>query len=188
MLREKLNKYHIILASGSPRRQHFFRELNLEFAIEVRTVEEVYPPSLKGAEITDYLAQLKASVFVDLKASDLLITSDTIVWKDGRPLEKPLDRNHAIRMLKDLSGEMHEVFTSVCFTTKHFQETINDRTKVWFRKLNQDEIEYYVDTYKPFDKAGSYGIQDWLGYVGIEKLKVVFSTSWDFPPGLFIKR
>lgn len=187
MLREKLKGHRIILASGSPRRQNFFRELDIDFHIEVREIEEVYPPHLKEAEITDYLAELKASAFKDLQADDILITSDTIVWKDQRAIGKPKDRKEAIAMLQDLSGQMHEVFTSVCFTGANFQITKHDSTKVWFKDLTLEEIEYYLDTYQPYDKAGSYGIQDWLGYIGIERLEGCFFNVMGLPTRLVYK-
>jgi septum formation protein len=171
MLREKLKNHNIILASGSPRRQAFFKELNLDFTIQVKTVDETYPSNLKRSEITDYLSQLKASIFVDLDENDILITSDTIVWKDEKALGKPKDFGEAKEMLQNLSGQMHEVITSVCFTSKEFQKTVNDVTKVWFKKLSDEEIDFYIENYKPFDKAGSYGIQEWIGYIGIEKIE-----------------
>lgn len=182
MLKEKLNDYNLILASGSPRRQDFFTKLDLDFTIDVREVEEVFDTSLKAAEITDYLSQLKASAFVnDISEKDIIVTSDTIVWKDGKAIGKPKDEEDAKRMIKDLSNNMHEVFTSVTFTTAKGQTTVNDRTKVWFKKLTDAEINFYVDTYKPFDKAGSYGIQDWIGYIGIEKIEGCFFNVMGLP-------
>jgi septum formation protein len=115
MLKEILKDYSVILASGSPRRQDFFKELEMNFSIEVREIEETFPQHLMGSEITDYLAQLKASAFDDLSDNDIIITSDTIVWKDDKAIGKPKDFNDARGMLKNLSGEMHEVITSVCF-------------------------------------------------------------------------
>jgi nucleoside triphosphate pyrophosphatase len=187
MLKEKLKNHNLILASGSPRRQYFFKELDLDFTVDVRPVDEVYNPSLKEAEITDYLAQLKASVFKDLQENDILVTSDTIVWKDGKPLEKAKDEAEAKAMLRDLSGDMHKVFTSVCFTGKDFQKTVNDCTKVWFKELTEEEIAYYVTTCKPFDKAGSYGVQEWLGYIGIEKLEGSYFNVMGLPTRLVYK-
>ncbi len=187
MLKEQLSDYNVILASGSPRRQHFFRELDIDFTIDVRQVDEVYPPYLKAGEITDYLAELKAGAFTNLSEKDILITSDTIVWKDERAIEKPRDYDHAVEMLQTLSGAMHEVYTSVCFTGKDFQKTVNDCTKVWFRDLNKEEIVYYLDRHKPFDKAGSYGIQDWLGYVGIERLEGCYFNVMGLPTRLVYK-
>ena len=187
MLKEKLKDFNIILASGSPRRHHFFNELGIDYTIDVRAVDEIFPQTLQGAEITDYLARLKASAFNDLKPNDLLITADTIVWKSGRAINKPEDRQHAIGMLQELSGNRHEVFTSVGFTGKDFQIVVNDRTSVWFRDLSLEEIEFYLDTCQPFDKAGSYGIQDWLGYIGIERLEGCFFNVMGLPTRLVYK-
>ncbi|MDC1327041.1 MAG: Maf family nucleotide pyrophosphatase [Flavobacteriales bacterium] len=188
MLKKTLHNYNIILASGSPRRQEFFRLLDLDFTIDVREVEEVYSAeTLKKAAITDYLAQLKASVFENLSENDILITSDTIVWKDGAAIGKPINKEDARSMLEGLSGETHEVFTSVSFTSKHFQKTINDSTKVWFKTLTEEEIEYYLTNYQPYDKAGSYGIQDWLGYIGIERIEGCFFNVMGLPTRLVYK-
>lgn len=187
MLQDKLKNYNIILASGSPRRQAFFKELDLDFTIQVKEVEEVYSSALKHSEITDYLSILKASVFNDLKENDILITSDTIVWKDEKALGKPKDIEDAKQMLRSLSGQMHEVITSVCFTSKEFQITVNDVTKVWFKTLSEEEIEYYLKNYKPFDKAGSYGIQEWIGYIGIEKIEGCYFNVMGLPTRLVYK-
>ena len=177
----------MILASGSPRRQDFFKKLDMNFVIDVREIEEVYPDHLLGAEITDYLAQLKASAFQDLTKKDILVTSDTIVWKDNQAIGKPKNEEDAKKMLQNLSGVMHEVFTSVCFTGKNFQETVNDTTKVWFKELTDSEIDYYIANYKPFDKAGSYGIQDWLGYIAIDRLEGSFFNVMGLPTRLVYK-
>lgn len=188
MLKEKLKNYTIILASGSPRRQQFFEELDIDFTINVKEVEEVYPAQIGGgANITDYLAQLKASVFTDLSERDIVITSDTIVWKDGKALGKPVDKEDATQMLQNLSGSMHEVITSVCFTNKHFQKTINDTTKVWFKTLTEEEIAYYLNTYQPYDKAGSYGVQEWIGYIGIDRLEGSYFNVMGLPTRLVYK-
>jgi septum formation protein len=187
MLRERLKDYRIILASGSPRRQHFFRELDIDFSIDVREIDEAYPTNLKGAEITNYLARLKASVFTDLSENDIVITSDTIVWLDGEAINKPADFNEAKHMLQRLSGSAHEVITSVCFTGANFQKVVNDTTKVWFRDLEDKEIEYYLKTYSPYDKAGSYGIQEWIGYVGIERLEGCYFNVMGLPTRLVYK-
>ena len=187
MLNDKLKNHNIILASGSPRRQSFFKELGLDFTIEVKEVEESYSLELKHSDITDYLAKLKASVFTDLNENDVLITSDTIVWKDEKALEKPKDLEQARTMLQSLSGEMHEVITSVCFTSKKFQKTVNDVTKVWFKTLSGEEIDYYINKYKPFDKAGGYGIQEWIGYIGVEKIEGCYFNVMGLPTRLVYK-
>ncbi|QIE58963.1 septum formation protein Maf [Rasiella rasia] len=187
MLREKLKNHTLILASGSPRRQYFFKELDLEFTIDVRAVNEVYDSQLKQAEITEYLSKLKASVFTDLKDTDILVTSDTIVWKDDKPIEKAKDELEAKAMLRNLSGSMHEVYTSVCFTGKNFQKVVSDCTKVWFKELSEEEIDYYIKTYEPYDKAGSYGVQEWLGYIAITKLEGSYFNVMGLPTRLVYK-
>lgn len=187
MLKEKLKDYHLILASGSPRRQNFFKLLDLDFSIDVRPVEEVYPPHLKGAAITDFLAQLKASVFTNLTKKDILITSDTIVWQNDHAIGKPKNATEAFAMLSELSGTYHEVYTSVCFISADFQKTVSDRTKVWFKELNEEEINYYITNFKPYDKAGSYGIQDWLGYIGVDKIEGCFFNVMGLPTRLVYK-
>lgn len=187
MIKQRLNNFNIILASGSPRRHHFFREMDIEFTIDVREISEQYPSHLKGAEITDYLAKLKASAFEDLAENELLITSDTIVWMDERAIGKPENYEDAQRMLMSLSGNMHEVMTSVCFTTTSFQKIVNDTTRVWFKPLLSEEIAYYLKTHQPFDKAGSYGIQDWLGYIGIERIEGCYFNVMGLPTRLVYK-
>ena len=171
MLASKLSNYNIILASGSPRRQNFFKELDFDFQIKVKEVEEIYPDHLKGKEITDFLADLKTKPFDgELKDNDLLITSDTIVWFEDKALGKPKDFKDAFEMLKNLSGKTHTVITSVSIKNVNFQKIFNDTTDVTFKNLSEDEINYYLENYKPYDKAGSYGIQEWIGKIGIEKI------------------
>jgi septum formation protein len=171
MLTQKLNKYNVILASGSPRRQNFLKQLNIPFTIDVRQVDEVYPKHLKAAEISDYLADLKSKAFADLKDNDLVITSDTIVWFEGKAMGKPKDAEEAFSMLKAMSGKKHQVFTSVSIKNKHFQRIFHEETTVEFDDLSDEEIWYYLETYQPYDKAGSYGIQDWIGLIGVTKLE-----------------
>lgn len=187
MLNALLKDYRLILASGSPRRHHFFNELNLDFTIDVRPVEEVYSQDLKREQITSYLAIKKTSPFTNLAVKDILITSDTIVWHNNKPLEKAKNRNHAIAMLESLSDSYHEVITSVCFTTANSQKVVTDIAKVHFDPLSAEQIAFYIDTYKPFDKAGSYGIQEWLGYVGIPKIEGSFFTVMGLPTHLVYK-
>ncbi len=172
MLRKILENHHIILASGSPRRHQFFRDLGIDFEIRLKNAEEIYPERLYGSEIPDYLAQLKAlPLKEDLKEKDILITSDTIVWHREKALGKPKDKEEAREMLKILSDTSHEVITSVCFTTTTLQKTVNAVTKVYFDVLTDEEIEYYIDHFRPFDKAGAYGIQEWIGLTGIKKIE-----------------
>ena len=187
MLRAKLKDYKIILASGSPRRQDLFKNLDIDFSIDVREVDESYPPDLKGVEITDHLARLKATAFDTINSNEIIITSDTLVWKDGIAIGKPANLVEAKKMLRNLSGEMHEVITSVCFTVKNFQKVIHDTTKVWFKTLTEGEIDYYLNAYKPLDKAGSYGVQEWIGYIGIDRLEGSYFNVMGLPTRLVYK-
>ncbi len=172
MLQEKLKDHHIILASGSPRRQQFFRDLGLDFEIRLKPIEEKFPSELRGVEITNYLAELKAAAFEgELSTGDILVTSDTIVWHGGRALEKPADPAQALQMLKELSGKTHEVITSVCFMTSEKLRTVHAITHVTFSRLEEDEIRFYIDNFRPFDKAGAYGIQEWIGLIGVEHIE-----------------
>ena len=170
MLRAKLKDYNVILASKSPRRQQFFKDLDIDFTIQLKEVEEIYPKELKGVEITDFLADLKSNAFTDLSEKDILITSDTIVWLESKALGKPKDANDAFKMLRALSGKKHEVITSISIKSKSFQKIINDITTVSFKELSDEEIIYYIKNYKPFDKAGAYGIQEWIGFIAIDNI------------------
>ena len=170
MLRKKLSKFNIILASGSQRRQRFLKELDIPFTIEIKEVNEIYPKHLKAAEITDYLADLKSKSFNNLKSNDLLITSDTIVWFEETALGKPKSKKDAFLMLKKMSGKQHYVYTSISIKSCFFQKIFNDVTVVEFEKFTDEEINYYLEKFTPYDKAGSYGIQDWIGLVGVKKI------------------
>ncbi|GAA4271906.1 Maf-like protein [Aquimarina gracilis] len=184
MLKETLKDHNIILASGSPRRQKFFKDLDLDFVIQVKEVEEVYPDHLKAEEISDYLAQLKANAFKDLKSDDILITSDTIVWHKDKALGKPKDLNEAKQMIASLSNDTHEVITSVCFKTQQQTKIVHHKTKVTFKELTKKEIEYYVNTHKPLDKAGAYGIQEWIGFIAISNIEGSYFNVMGLPTHL----
>ncbi|WP_396195027.1 Maf-like protein [Flavobacterium sp.] len=174
--------YKIILASGSPRRQQFLKDLDLDFEIRLKEVEEIYPDHLQGVEITNFLAKLKANAFEGTLAdNEILITSDTIVWFENKALGKPKDYNDAFTMLKAMSGKTHEVITSVCFKTQQKTDTLFEVTKVTFNKLTEDVIRYYLDHYKPFDKAGAYGIQEWIGLIGIAKIEGSYTNVVGLP-------
>ena len=182
MLSTKLKNYKIILASGSPRRQQFFKDLAIDFEIRLKDIAEVYPDALQGVEITNYLAELKAAAFVgELKEDELLVTSDTIVWLNNSALGKPKDYEDAFQILRSLSNQTHEVITSVCFKTTLKTDTIYDVTKVTFNPLSDEDIRYYLDHYKPFDKAGAYGIQEWIGLVGISKIEGSYTNVVGLP-------
>ena len=182
MLAENYSSIHIILASGSPRRQELLRSLGLDFEVRTRPVVEEYPNKLRHFEISDYLAQIKSIPFEqDLKENELLITSDTIVWHKGKALGKPRTNEEAHQMLQRLSADSHEVITSVCFKTTTVQKTINSITKVTFKALSDQEIDYYIQNFEPFDKAGAYGIQDWIGQIGITKIEGSYFNVMGLP-------
>jgi septum formation protein len=182
-MRHLVGNYRIVLASNSPRRRELLSGLDLEY--EVKTlpdIEESYPESLQREEIPLYLSRLKADAYRDLMLDDtLLITADTIVWLNGKVYGKPTDKADAIAMLQALSGQTHEVVTGVCITTKTRQKAFCAVTKVRFAKLELPEIEYYVEKYKPYDKAGAYGVQEWIGYVGVEYLEGSFYNVMGLP-------
>ncbi|HET8753876.1 MAG TPA: Maf-like protein [Salinimicrobium sp.] len=188
MLKEKLKDFHIILASGSPRRQQFFKELGIEFEVRLKPVEENFPSELQGSEITDYLAELKAAAFEgELNTGDILITSDTIVWHQNAALGKPSDPVQALEMIKSISGRTHKVITSVCFKTQEKTRTVNCTTRVSFSKLSEEEIKFYLDEFRPFDKAGAYGIQEWIGLIGIEYIEGSYFNVVGLPTHLVYK-
>jgi len=186
MLSEKLKNYKLILASGSPRRQQFFRDLNLEFEIRLKDVEEIYPEHLKASQVTDYLAQLKANAFA-LGENEILITSDTIVWVNEKVLGKPKNYDDAFVILQKLSGNTHEVITSVCLKSNQKTKVFNATTRVTFSELTDEMIRFYLDNYKPFDKAGAYGIQEWIGLVGIENIEGSYTNVVGLPTQKFYK-
>ena len=174
--------HKIILASGSPRRQQFLRDLQFDFEIRLKEVAEIYPDHLQGVEITNYLAQLKANAFEGtLDDQEVLLTSDTIVWFENKALGKPKDYEDAFAMLKAMSGKSHEVITSVCFKTNRKTETVFEVTKVTFRNLSDEVIHHYIENYKPFDKAGAYGIQEWIGLIGIAKIEGSYTNVVGMP-------
>ncbi len=182
MLHKKLSKYNIILASGSPRRQQFFKDLDIPFCIRLKEVKETYPKELKGSEITDFLADLKSKPFdCSLAENDLLITSDTIVWLENKAIGKPKDAEDSFKILQKLSGKKHQVITSVSIKSKNFQKIINDTTDVYFKELTDEEINYYIKNYYTFDKAGGYGIQEWIGFIGIEKIEGSYFNVMGLP-------
>lgn len=181
-LANHLSKYSIILGSQSPRRRELFAGLNLPFVVEVREVDELYPQEMGPLEVPEYLAILKAMAFKpDFKTDNLLITADTIVLIEDRILGKPLDYSHAFEMLQQLSGKKHLVVTGVCLTSMEKQVTFSDHTDVFFKALTDNEIDYYLTHYRPFDKAGSYGVQEWIGYVAIEKIEGSYFNVMGLP-------
>jgi septum formation protein len=181
MILENLKQRRIILASGSPRRQEILASIGVDFEVKLRSVDEVFSQSLQHHEISDYLARLKADQFQDLEPDHIVITGDTIVWHQNKALNKPQNRDEAIKMLNSLSNTTHEVISSVCIKTRDRTETLYDSAEVTFKALSQDEISYYIDTYSPYDKAGAYGIQEWIGQIGILKIIGSFYTVMGFP-------
>lgn len=178
----------IVLGSSSPRRQQFFEDMGIEVVIRTKEIDEQYPDDLKKDAITNYLAKLKASPLVNTLSDDeVLITSDTIVWFNDSPLGKPISENHARKMLESLSGNWHEVYTSVCFSSLEKQEVVSAVTHVKFDKISKDDIDYYITNYKPFDKAGSYGIQEWIGLVAVEQIKGSYNNVVGLPTALVYK-
>ncbi len=181
MLSEKFKNHKIILASNSPRNQELLKGLDVDFLIETKEVKELYSSDLKHSEITEYLAKLKSDAFHNISENIIIITADTIVWFKDKALEKPKNRNEAIEMIQQLSGNSHQVITSVCIKSSKSQKIITDITKVYFKKLSLNEITYYVDKYKPYDKAGSYGIQEWIGFIGVSKIEGSYFNVMGLP-------
>jgi septum formation protein len=182
MLHKFLHNKNVILASGSPRRQQYLKELDIDFEIRLKNIEEIYPEELKAHEITNYLAKLKAAAFAsELKPTDILITSDTLVWLENEALGKPKDTKDAIAMIAKMSGKTHEVITSVCIKSLEKEIVFYEVTEVSFKKLSLEEITYYVEKYQPLDKAGAYGIQEWIGLVAIEKMNGSYSNVVGLP-------
>ena len=180
---DNLKKYKVILASNSPRRKELLAGLGVDY--EVRTlpdVDESYPDTLQGADIPLYIAKEKADAYRDmLQLGELMITADTIVWLDGKVLGKPKDREDALCMLRAMSGRTHEVFTGVCITTTEWQRCFAAQTEVRFSKLSEEEITYYIDKFQPMDKAGAYGVQEWIGFIGVENISGSYYNIMGLP-------
>lgn len=177
-----IKNYKLILASASPRRQQLMKDAGFTFEVRLKNVEEKYPQELHLENVPEYLSKVKASAFrEELKADEVLITADTVVCIHDRILGKPADRKEAISMLRKLSGNRHLVVTGVSVTTRTEQLSFSSRTDVFFKHLSNEEIIFYVDTYKPFDKAGAYGIQEWIGYIGIERIEGSFYNVMGLP-------
>lgn len=180
-LKNKLASYNIILASNSPRRKQFLTDLGLTFNIQPANVNEEYPLHLKDKDIALHIASLKAAAFENPQPNDLIITCDTIVWLNNQALGKPEDEKDAIKMLQALSGTTHEVISAVCLKTATQNQLFFDSTLVTFNELSNDDICYYVTNYQPFDKAGAYGIQEWIGLIGIEKINGSYTNVVGMP-------
>jgi septum formation protein len=177
-----LQKHNLILASKSPRRQYLMKELGLDFEVHTKDVDESFPENLKAQEIPLYLCQKKADAFnEELTDNTIVITADTIVWVDNQVLNKPENFDDAVRMLKLLSGKKHEVYTGVCLKSKHKTKTFYALTNVYFKELSQEEIEYYINNFNPYDKAGAYGAQEWIGYIAVEKIEGSYFNVMGLP-------
>lgn len=187
MKQEILRHYNLLLGSKSPRRQDLLKELGLHFTLVHIDVDEVYPEHLQGADIARYLCELKADAYDTelLHADNILVTADTIVWLDDKYIGKPAGKEEAVKMLQQLSGRQHSVYTGICLKSRTRKVVFYAHTLVNFRVLGMDEIEYYVTHYKPFDKAGSYGIQDWIGYIGITSIAGCYYNVMGFPVQMF---
>ncbi len=183
MLNDILKGKKLILASKSPRRQQLLRELGVDFEVRANNDdEELFPDHLSMNEIPVYLAIHKAKPLISGLAKDeILVTSDTIVWCDGHVIGKPIDNDDAYRIISLLSGNKHTVVTGVCISTTSETKTFYDTTDVFFRKLTDEEIWYYINKYKPFDKAGAYGIQEWIGFIGIERIEGSYFNVMGLP-------
>lgn len=187
-LKEKLKGHKLILGSGSPRRKKFLEEMGLDFEVKTKSVDEIYPEELQGKDISNYLAQLKAVPFKqELKDNEIVLTSDTVVWHNEKSLAKASNEIEAFQMLRTLSGDWHEVITSVCFTTKTSQKTVCETTSVSIMDFTDAEIKYYINNYKPFDKAGAYGIQEWIGMIGISGIRGSYNNVVGLPTHLVYK-
>mgnify|MGYP000706873912 CR=1 FL=1 len=188
MILNNLDDKRIILASGSPRRQEILKSIGVRFEVELRSVDEVYSQKLKHHEISDFLAKLKADQFTNLKDHEVLITGDTIVWHHDQALNKPKDKDEAFEMIQSLSNTTHEVISSFCIKTNDHEAITYDVTKVKFKTLSDEEIWHYIHTYLPMDKAGAYGIQEWIGQIGITEIQGSFYTVMGFPIHLVYKQ
>lgn len=177
-----MSHYKLILASASPRRHQLMCDAGFQFEVKLKHTEEIWPDDLAAEKVPEYLACLKARAFSgELNPGELLITADTIVCLDAKILGKPKNREHAIGMLHQLSGRKHTVITGVCLTTLEKSQSFSSYTDVYFKELAEEEICCYVDSYKPFDKAGAYGIQEWIGYTGITRIEGSFYNVMGLP-------
>jgi septum formation protein len=183
LLNDILKGYRLILASQSPRRKTLLEGLDISFeTIVLDGINEDYPPYLGMLEIPEYLARMKSDCYLHLlEDKAIVITADTIVWLNNKVIGKPVDKGDAKRIIRELSGNIHEVVTGVCLRSENKIRVFNSISKVWFRHLTDEEISYYVDKYMPMDKAGAYGIQEWVGYAGIEKIEGSFYNVMGLP-------
>jgi len=187
MIFKNLKDKNIILGSSSKRRQELLNNLGLKFRVELKKFDEKFPQNLNLLEVSEYLALEKASQFI-LKKNELLITSDTTVILNNSILNKPKNYTDAFNMLKNISGKKHIVNTGVCIKSKDKIFSFNEKTYVWFNVISKNEIEYYINKYKPYDKAGSYGIQEWIGFIGIKEIKGCYYNVMGLPISKLYKK
>jgi len=175
--------YSVILATQSPRRRELMKGLDIPFTIMTKNTPEDFPDDLKGSEIALYLSRRKAEAFTneELPGDYLLITADTIVWINNHVLNKPVSHSEASAMLTELSGNRHTVFTGVTLRSRQKTVSFCSATDVWFRHLSEDEINYYLNKYKPYDKAGSYGVQEWIGFAAIKRIEGSYFNVMGLP-------
>lgn len=171
----------LVLASNSPRRQQLLREMGFEFTVEVRPTDELFPADMPAAQVAGYLAQHKAEQFAHDLGDQLILCADTVVVVDNQILNKPADALEARVMLQKLSGRSHQVITGVCLLSAEGYQTISDVAEVTFKTLTETEIDYYITHYRPFDKAGAYGVQEWIGMIGIPRIEGSFYTIMGLP-------
>lgn len=183
LLKRINDKYHIILASNSPRRKELLEGLGIKFSVNtLKDLDESYPKDLPGEEVAEYLAKKKAGFYKShISKDDLIITADTVVIMGSEILNKPASKKEAENMLQQLSGNTHKVLTGVCLSTQEKTLSFSSSTAVTFSDLSDSEIDYYINTFQPFDKAGAYGIQEWIGYVGVEKIDGSFYNVMGLP-------
>lgn len=181
LLKEKFKNHQIVLASQSPRRKELLSGLDINFDTIALNVDESYSQNLKREEITEYLCKKKADAYNNWTENTILITADTIVWFENQALEKPAGREEAIQMLQKLSGQKHDVITSIGIFSPEKKHILTDTTQVTFGDLDKEEIAYYVDNYQPYDKAGSYGVQEWIGYIGVKEMVGSYFTVMGLP-------
>ncbi len=181
MLQDKFKNKKILLASQSPRRQELLKGLDIDFEIVKIEADESFPSHLVREEITEFISKNKSDAYENLHPNEILITADTLVWLDNEMLGKPKDYLEAVEMLKNLSDSTHEVFTSVTIRSLTDSQTFSEATEVSFDSISDEEIHHYLKTYKPFDKAGAYGIQDWLGYAKISKISGCYYNVMGLP-------
>ncbi|MCH7399137.1 Maf family nucleotide pyrophosphatase [Belliella sp. DSM 107340] len=177
-----LKNHQVVLASKSPRRNELLKGLGIDFTVRTKDTDESFPSEMNPFEVAGFLSKKKADAFLEeIEANEILITADTVVIVNNQILGKPIDKNEAFEMIKLLSDGVHQVVTGITLTTNTKQLTLQDTVSVSFKKLDKEEIEFYIETFKPFDKAGAYGIQEWIGYIAVDRIEGSFYTVMGLP-------